>query len=321
MITVCIDRNGKNVRETVSPEEISDLVADPAALLWVDVVNPSVEEFDLVAREFGFHPLAVEDAMRRHQRPKIDEYDGYLFMIFYALDLCDGHPCGQEIAFFIGKNYVMTVHDSDLPALSATRERWQANVANDGQRSVGFLVYVILDAIVDDYFPVIDAVAERIDALEDEIFSGNEAATQEEIFRLKRNLLDVRRIVAPERDVMNRLVRRDAPVFDPSVIVYFQDVYDHILRVTDAVDTYRDVLSSALDANLSMTSYRLNEVVKRLTSSSIILMSVTLIAGIYGMNFVYMPELSWRWGYPAALGGMALLAAVLLLIFKRIDWL
>jgi magnesium transporter len=321
MITVCIDRNGKNVREAVSPEEISDLVADPAALLWVDVVNPSVEEFDLVAREFGFHPLAVEDAMRRHQRPKIDEYDGYLFMIFYALDLCDGHPCGQEIAFFIGKNYVMTVHDSDLPALSATRERWQANVANDGQRSVGFLVYVILDAIVDDYFPVIDAVAERIDALEDEIFSGNEAATQEEIFRLKRNLLDVRRIVAPERDVMNRLVRRDAPVFDPSVIVYFQDVYDHILRVTDAVDTYRDVLSSALDANLSMTSYRLNEVVKRLTSSSIILMSVTLIAGIYGMNFVYMPELSWRWGYPAALGGMALLAAVLLLIFKRIDWL
>jgi magnesium transporter len=276
---------------------------------------------EIVAREFAFHPLAVEDATRRHQRPKLDEYDGYLFMIFYTLDLCDGHPCAEEIAFFIGKNYVMTIHDGHLPALADTRERWQANVANKENRTVGFLVYTILDAIVDDYFPVIDAVAERIDALEDEIFAGGEAETQEEIFRLKRDLLDVRRIVAPERDVLNRLVRRDTPLFDPSVIVYFQDVYDHIMRVTDAVDTYRDVLSSALDANLSMTSFRLNQVVKRLTSWSIILMSVTLIASIYGMNFVYMPELSWQWGYPAALGGMTLLAVALLLILRKIDWL
>ncbi|HEU0116197.1 MAG TPA: magnesium/cobalt transporter CorA [Thermomicrobiales bacterium] len=321
MITVCIDRNGKNVRETVTPAQISELVADPAALLWVDLADPTTDEMDIVAREFAFHPLAVEDATRRHQRPKLDEYDGYLFMIFYTLDLCDGHPCAQEIAFFIGKNYVMTIHDGHLPALADTRERWLANVANKENRTVGFLVYTILDAIVDDYFPVIDAVAERIDALEDEIFAGGEAETQEEIFRLKRDLLDVRRIVAPERDVLNRLVRRDTPLFDPSVIVYFQDVYDHIMRVTDAVDTYRDVLSSALDANLSMTSFRLNQVVKRLTSWSIILMSVTLIASIYGMNFVYMPELSWQWGYPAALGGMTLLAVALLLILRKIDWL
>ncbi|HEX5498351.1 MAG TPA: magnesium/cobalt transporter CorA, partial [Thermomicrobiales bacterium] len=311
MITVCIDRNGKSVRETVTPEEISELVADPAALLWVDLADPSLAEFDLVAREFNFHPLAVEDATRRHQRPKLDEYDGYLFLIFYALSLQDGHPAGQEIAFFIGKNYVMSIHDGRLPALAATRERWQANVANNAKRTVGFLLYTILDAIVDNYFPLIDEVAERIDALEDDIFAGGEAETQEEIFRLKRDLLDVRRIVAPERDVLNRLVRRDAPVFDAAVIVYFQDVYDHILRVTDAVDTYRDVLSSALDANLSVTSFRLNQVVKRLTSSSIILMSMSLIAGIYGMNFIFMPELSWRWGYPAALAGMAALAIAL----------
>ena len=321
MITVCIDRNGKNVRETVPPAEISELVADPAALLWVDLADPTAEEIELVAREFAFHPLAVEDATRRHQRPKLDEYDGYFFLIFYTLALGDARPTGHEIAFFVGKNYVMTIHDGHLPELEATRERWQANAANKSERTAGFLLYVILDAIVDAYFPVIDAVAEKIDALEDEIFAGGEAETQEEIFRLKRDLLDVRKIVAPERDVLNRLVRRDAPVFEPAVIVYFQDVYDHIMRVTDAVDTYRDVLSSALDANLSMTSFRLNQVVKRLTSWSIILMSVTLIASIYGMNFVYMPELSWQWGYPAALGGMALLAVVLLLILRRIDWL
>ncbi len=321
MITVCIDRNGEDVRETVSPEGISELVADPSALLWVDVADPTPDEFDLLAGEFGFHPLAVEDAIRQHQRPKLDEYDGYFFLIFYTLELCDGSPRGQEIAFFIGKNYVMTVHDGRPPVLEETRQRWQANVAHKENRTVGFLVYTILDAIVDDYFPVIDGVAEQIDALQDEIFAGGEAQTQEEIFRLKRNLLDVRRIVAPERDVMNRLVRRDAPVFDPAVIVYYQDVYDHIMRVTDAVDTYRDVLSSALDANLSMTSYRLNQVVKRLTSWSIILMSVTLIASIYGMNFVNMPELEWTWGYPAALAGMVVLALGLLALFKRIDWL
>jgi magnesium transporter len=160
-----------------------------------------------------------------------------------------------------------------------------------------------------------------VEALEEGIFAHPSPGAQAEIFALKKDLLAIRRVLGPERDVMNLLVRRDAPLFGSAQVVYFQDVYDHILRVTDAIDTYRDLLSSALDVNLSMTSFHLNEVVKRLTSSSIILMSVTLIAGIYGMNFESMPELDWVYGYPFALGLMIATAISLYVVFRRIDWL
>ena len=185
----------------------------------------------------------------------------------------------------------------------------------------GSCFYSLLDALVDEYFPVLDDIAERAEDLEEAIILAGQPILQAEILRIRRELLMIRRVAGPERDVMNVLVRRDPPLFGSKEIVYFQDVYDHLLRVTDSVDIYRDMLSSVLDANLSMVSYTLNVVVKRLTSSSIILMSISIVAGIYGMNFVFMPELDWRWGYPFALGLMVLIAAAEVAIFRRIDWL
>jgi magnesium transporter len=233
----------------------------------------------------------------------------------------NGRPRTREVDLFVGKNYLVTVHDGSLAALAETAERWCRNVETLGNRGIGLLVYSLLDALVDGYFPCLDELGERVEELETAIFERARADQQEEIFALKKDLLAIRRVLGPERDVMNVLVRRDAPVFEEGVAVYFQDVYDHILRVTDAIDTYRDLLSSALDAHLSVTSFHLNEVVRRLTASSIILMTVTLIAGIYGMNFANMPELDWTYGYPFALGLMIVTAGALGLLFKRIDWL
>ena len=318
-VKVCTDAHG--LRHDLPLEEISDVLARGDGLLWVDAADPTDDDLRLLGDEFGFHPLALEDALRRHERPKLDHYDGFLFIVFYGLGTEDGRPCPCEVDLFVGERFLVTVHDGRLAAIPETAERWHENLAARGHRGVGLLVHSLLDAVVDGYFPVVDDLAERIEELEDAVFDRADAGAQAEIFALKKDLLAVRRVLGPERDVMNVLVRRDEPVFGPEHVAYFQDVYDHILRVTDAVDTARDLLSSALDAHVSMTTFRLNEVVKRLTASSIILMTVTLVAGVYGMNFEHMPELDWAYGYPFALGLMLVLAAGLVALFRRIDWL
>jgi magnesium transporter len=323
MIKVNVHTDARGLQNNIPLERISDILQKDDALLWIDVVDPTPDDLRLIGEEFRFHPLAMEDALRRHQRPKLDHYDGFLFLVFYGLETDEERIVTREVNLFAGKNFLVTVHDGSLSAIPETANRWTANVERMGNRGIGLLVYSLLDAIVDGYFPVIDDLAEQIDGLEAAIFERQRTDRDEQaqIFRLKKDLLAVRRVLGPERDVMNVLVRRDVPLFGEAVIVYFQDVYDHILRVTDAVDTYRDLLSSALDAHLSLTSNRLNEVVKRLTSSSIILMSMTLVAGVYGMNFVHMPELGWRLGYAWALGLMLAVGGSLVALFRRIRWL
>ncbi len=302
-------------------EDLREIATDERTTVWVDVIDPTQEEIARIGKQFGFHPLALEDVERGGQRPKIDQYDSYQFIVFYGLsteaDRCRSH----EVDIFLGKHSMVTFHDSHLTVITETAERWRANVATMGNRGVGFLLYSLLDSLVDGYFPVLDDIAERADTLEEAIILQGQPSLQAEILQLRRELLLIRRVAGPERDVMNVLVRRDPPLFGRKELAYFQDVYDHLLRITDSVDIYRDMLSSVLDANLSMVSYTLNIVVKRLTSSSIILMSMSLVAGIYGMNFTFMPELDWRLGYPFALGLMAVIALIEYRLFKRIGWL
>jgi len=321
MIRVNVHTEAGGLRNDLPLTAISDALASVDDLLWIDVVEPSAEDILLLKEEFHFHPLALEDVTRGHHRPKLDQYDGYIFMVFYGLDSEEGRPCLRELYLFAGKNYLVTIHDGKMPEISQTADRWCRNIATLGNRGVGLLVYSLLDAIVDGYFPVIDEFGERVEALEESIFAQASSKAQSEIFAMKKDLMTIRRVLGPQRDVMNLLVRHDTPLFGAEQIIYFQDVYDHTLRVTDAVDSYRDLLSSALDVNLSMISFHLNEVVKRLTGSSIILMSVTLIAGIYGMNFDRMPELGWVYGYPAALALMVVVASSLFILFRRIDWI
>ncbi len=319
-LVVCQGRG--RFQTSVSPEDISELRENPAITLWLDLTQPSEADVALLREEFGFHPLAIEDATRAHQRPKVDSYGRYYFVVFYclALDSQTRQLCTTPIYLFIGQNYLVTVHNEPITAIQDTLRRWRASDSPLDQ-DLGSLVYALLDAVVDDYFPVMDQVAERADELEEVIFGAFDENTLQEIFQLKKDLLQLRRVVAPERDVLNVMLRRDIPVFDQNDVTYLQDVYDHIVRTTDAIDTYRDLLSSALDSFLSMQSNRLNQIVKVLTITSIVLMATTLVAGIYGMNFQYMPELEWRYGYAWALGLMVVIAGGTIAFFRRIKWL
>jgi magnesium transporter len=308
--------------------DISEVIKHKNIFIWLDIQDPGAEDVDLLRQEFRFHPLAIEDALRAHERPKIESHEGYYFLVFYALHYNDKHNRlhAHAMSLFVGANYLVSVHKGEIPAIGQTIKRWQANEERFNN-DAGTLLYDLLDTIVDDYFPVIDQLAERVEGIEEQIFERFREEALQDVFGLKRDLLHVRRIVAPERDVLNILIRREVPIFDRSTILYLQDVYDHIVRITDSIDTYRDLLSSALDAFLSVQSNRLNQIVKVLTIASIVLMTNALIAGIYGMNFdpdyspLNMPELRWYFGYPFSLGLMALVTIALVLFFRWRKWL
>jgi magnesium transporter len=309
--------------EEVTLDKLDHFISDPQSLVWIDLADPSHEELKHIAQQFSFHPLAVEDAQKRHQRPKIDIYERFFFLVFYAVrEASDGGDFEtQEVDFFIGPNYLVTVHHGPCVEIEGTVERWRENVPQANHAGAAILLYSILDAIVDNYFPVLDAVAERTGELEQSIFDSRGHQALELIFKLRKNLLALRRILAPERDLMSTLARRDVELLGQETSVFFQDVYDHVLRVTDAIDTYRDLLAGALDAYLSVTSNNLNQVMRTLTSWSIILMSLALVAGIYGMNFILFPSQNWRPGFAFAMGLMFVIGVGLFAWFKRIEWL
>jgi magnesium transporter len=289
-------------------------------LLWIDLVNPSTSEIDVLASEFDFHPLAREDALHRQQRPKLDQYGEDLFIVFYAF-IADGEDVThEEVHFYVSPQVVLTISTRPVAAIQDVRKRWCSAPPRSGQ-TAGMLLYALLDAIVDDYFPVIDHLSDLLDAAQERIFEQAEPADQQYVYAIIRRLLAARRILGPQRDVMNQLVRRDTPIVEQAMIPYFQDVYDHILRVSETIDAYREYVAAAIDVQLSATSNRLNEVMKRMTGLSIILMSITLVASIYGMNFVNMPELDWTYGYPLALGMMLAIGGTIYLLFRRSNYL
>jgi magnesium transporter len=291
-------------------------------LVWIDLAQPDADDFGAIAARYQLHPLAVEDAVRRRQRPKLETYDGHLFLVVYALSHVDDTIDTHEVSFFVGKGFVISVHAHDVPEIAEVRQRWLLPGHVVSHMSIGRLIHTLLDAIVDGYFPVLDAIGDRVDAIEERIFSGDGGSPggQAEIFLARRNLVAIRKVLGPERDVLNALVRRDLPYFDDDATRYLEDVYDHILRVLDQADTYRDLTSNALDALLTRNANRLNEVMKRMTASSIILMSMALIAGVYGMNFTHIPELGWRLGYEYAISLMAVVGVALAAFFRKIDY-
>jgi Mg2+ and Co2+ transporter CorA len=486
--TLLYDENNQ-FRVIENPEAISDVLRIPHRLLWLDLEKPDISDLQMLQQEFTLHPLAIEDAVARHQRPKVDQYQNFYLVVFYivglvkepselslrpahqaqsglraasflrnhlgagaavgagsgaklpesrskkgASDDSGSRPDGSaestgyeerialhELTMFLGENYLITVHDGPLPELDEVARRWRRNAeaiipddksagglpglpgtrpltsqerghlnmqpppphdrapmpdngnngnngraggagrtgraeqlggggpaearadltapyppkpdqppdiwdrgsASQGVQStdIGILLYSLLDTIVDDYFPVIDTIVERVEDLEESVFRRFNQQAIESIFALKKDLLALRKVLAPERDVLNVLVRRDLPIFQEHTIVYFQDVYDHVVRITDSIDTYRDLLSSALDSYLSMQSNRLNITVQTLTSVSIMLMSLSAVTGWYGMNFDNMPELQQWWGYT----GVILVVAVILILefrfFRGRGWL
>jgi magnesium transporter len=320
--TICLDSAEKKFVNDFPAADISEYCLSKHNVVWADVSDPTSQDFIELAEEFNFHPLSIEDCQQTHQRPKVEEYQGYYFIVLYEAELVGPHDHLElrELNIFLGANYLVTVHSRPIRAIETANRLWP-EWSDRAEHGAGLLAYLLMDAIVDDYMPLLDILSERMDDLEDQIFGEFKPESIEEIFRIKKQLLHLRRSITPLRDVFNTMLRREQPIFARETHVYFQDVFDHIIRVADTIDTLRDMLSSTMDAYLSVQGNRMNIIMKRLTSIATILMSVTLIAGIYGMNFEHMPELGWKYGYIFALVWMLVIGVGLYVYFKKRKWL
>jgi magnesium transporter len=299
-------------------DQIDQMCAVEGTLVWVSAASPDADTIEVLRREFDLHPLVVEDLEKRGQRPKLDAYQAQHVIVAY--EVTEATHGLSEIHLFIGPGWLVTVSWDPTPLLDGLRNQFAAGKGLGGG-GVGELLYAVLDAVVDSYFPELDRLSDRISELEDRVLEGDsDRGSLREVLVVKRRLLDLRRIVGPERDVANQLLRRDLDVIDPATVPYYQDLYDHLVRVIDQLDVYRDLLAAVLDTRMTVASNNLNAIMKRLTAFTVILMVPTLIAGIYGMNFDHMPELSWPLGYPLALGLMALAVSVATIFFRRRGW-
>ena len=266
----------------------------------------------------GLHPLTLEDIANTHQRPKIEDYGDYLYV---AVRMLAPEGIGgfrsEQVSLVLGKNCVVSFEEEPGGTFERIRERLHAGTGRLRGEGADYLFYALLDAIVDEYFDVIEEFGERIEAVEEEVVADPDRETLQAIYALKRSLITLRRSVWPLRDVVAELERGDSPLILDSTLVYLRDVYDHTIEVAETVETYRDMMSGTLDVYLSSQSSRMNEIMKVLTIIATIFIPLTFIAGVYGMNFAYMPEIRHPWGYPAALTSMAAVAGAMLLYFKK----
>jgi magnesium transporter len=293
---------------------------NPAFTTWIHIRVESAEKArKFLEEDLNFHPLAVEDALSENERPTVQEHNGVVFLGAAAVEDIGIGEEFIEVGFFLMPHALVTVVNRPAPAFEEWFDRWCRNAQWFGNHPA-FMLHALLDAIVDAYFPAVDRLEDEVEALADSVYEGRAAAMQEAL-ALKRRLLELRRHIAPTRDVINSLLRRDFTFVPPESKVYFQDVYDHTLRIADTVDLNRDTLASVIDAQLALASNNLNLIMRKLTVYATILMSMGLIAGIYGMNFKYMPELDWRLGYPLSLAAMAGIGMVEWYFFKLKKWL
>jgi magnesium transporter len=308
------------VGEEVRTGGLDDLATARAAgdAVWIDVLGPDADVFARMKDTFKLHPLAIEDCLHFPQRPKIDAYADNLFVVWITPGLAphDALVSG-EIDVFLGAGYVITSHDVPITAIDEVA----ADACGVLARGAEWTLHAILDRSVDAMFPVVDMVGERLDVIEDELLAKVQDGQLQELYAVKRIMLEVHKFVGPERDVLRSMARHDEFVSQEAYL-YFQDVGDHVARVADAIDTYRDVASSVMDIYLSAISNRLNVVMKQLTAVATIFMPLTLITGIYGMNLTrgMWPSPDWAWSFAAVMGSFLVITVGMLYLFKRRGW-
>jgi magnesium transporter len=308
----------------VEPDRISELVGNEKCLLWVDVLDPTDAQLKKIEDEFSLDPLAMEGVRHPGQRPKIERYDTHAYLVAYA---SNGDPRQlSEVDMLISLGWLVTVrhsyHDDECISMDSIADQFDRTRTD--HNTVGFLVYTVLDHIVDSYFDALDHTEDELEQIEGRIFiaeSREEQELQERLLSLRRELLLFRRRVVPLRDVLQVILRQEVQPIREDVQRYFQDVLDHILRVVDTLETQRELLGNAVDAHLAVVNNNMNQIMKKMTSWGAILFGAALITGVYGMNFDHMPELHWRYGYFIALGLMLSLTIGLYLYFRRKDWL
>jgi magnesium transporter len=300
---------------------------DSSTVTWINVEGlHDVALLEAIGKHFGFHPLALEDVVNCGQRPKIEDYGKYHFLIMKSLLYREGNLDTEQISFFLGNNYVITFQEVPGDSFEVVRERIRRGKGQIRRMGPDYLAYALIDALVDEFFPVLERYGEQIEALEAAMLEKPSPETIQEIHRVKRELLLLRRAAWPERDVISAMQREESDVLHAETQVFLRDCYDHTIQVIDMIETYRELASGMLDVYLSSVSNRMNEVMKVLTIISTIFIPLNFIAGIYGMNFhtdaspMNMPELDWYWGYPYALALMAAVAALLVFYFRKKRW-
>lgn len=309
--------------DDIELDRIGEVLKQPDRFVWIGLYEPSEELLKQVQRQFDLHDLAIEDAHRAHQRPKIEQYGGSLFVVMRTAHM---DPEQHQIAFgethmFLGVHYLVTVrHGASLPYVEVrTRVETTPHLLVKGP---GFALYALMDFIVDQYFPIVDALEQELQALEDQIFGESYSrATTVQIYQLQSQLLAIKRAISPLIDICNRLMRFDIELIHEDIQPYFRDVYDHVVRINEMVDTVRELLTTALEANFSLLSLAQNDVMKRFAGWGAIIAVPTMIAGVYGMNFQYMPELGWKFSYPMLLVLTLALCSFLYIRFKHAGWL
>ncbi len=308
---------------TLTLAEIPAALADPALFVWLGLFEPGVALLDEVQAAFKLHDLAVEDAHRAHQRPKLDRYGESLFIVLRTAQFADGQEDLEfgETHLFVGPRYVVSVRHGSLKDHVGLRGRCELEAERLALGS-GYVLYSLLDFVVDQYFPIVEALEEQFDVIETDVFDGDSSReTTAELYNFSRKLQSLRRAVSPLLDVLQRLERFEGPPLPESMQVYFRDVHDHLLRIQEMVESLSEMNRSALAAHLSLLSVAQSDETKRLAAWAAIIAVPTMVAGIYGMNFQFMPELGWRFGYPLVVGSMVVVCLVLYRQFKKSGWL
>ena len=302
------------------PEQLTEI---EGAFHWIDIEDPTVQEASLLEDPFHFHPLAIEDCLAEVHHPKVDDYDDYIFIIVHGIrfDAPSDAFITRELDMFLGRNYLITHHKGPMRSVTAAREMCGKNIIPSLPKGVDFLCHQIMDQMFEHYFPNLDTIEDKIQMAQVEVFENPTRETLDRIFTLKRDVMNLRRICTPQREIVHRLSRGEFRVIGTKAAVYFRDIYDNLYRIVDASYQYQDLVQGTLDAYLSAVSNRLNETMKRLTVVGAVFAALTVITGIYGMNFEHMPELKWRFGYLFAWGVMGVAIAGLVLFFKKKQWI
>ena len=321
MLINCIAyQDGKRLAD-IPIQEISTYLAKPDTFVWVALKGPSHEELEEMRVEFDLHELAVEDARVGHQRPKIEEYGDSIFAVIQLIELVDAELNIGEIDVFVGRNYVLSVRNRSQNSFMGVRDRCERE-PHLLKQGAGFVLYALMDAVVDRYFPIIDALEVELEALEERIFAKSSArANTESLYALKQKVLVMKHAVFPLMEAVGKLYGGRVPQICFNTQEYFRDVYDHLQRLNSSLDTIRDTIASAMQVNLALVAIDENEVTKRLAAWAGMFAVPTAFAGIWGMNFQHMPELEWYYGYPLALFTIAGACLFLYYRFKKSGWL
>jgi magnesium transporter len=313
--------NGKKLIKDMPVSRINGFLKKRKNILWINVERPSEIEFKILSKVFGFHPLEIEDCRKKQELPKIDEFEDHAFIVFHRIsyDFKKHTLDMQELDIFLGKNYIITIPNEPIETVSRLHERC-ASEPRTLFKGVDFILHNIINEMVDEYMPILDHWDDEMENMESEILTGQIKKSLQRMLKLKRHIRNFRKSISPQRDIINRLAHPDFTFVSAKAHIYFRDVYDHMMRAYSIMEDQRDTMTTIFEAYLSTVSNKLNEIMKTLTIIATIFMPLTFIVGLYGMNFHYMPELEWRYGYYMVWSVLIFITMVMIVYFKKKGW-